>query len=198
MKQALLMSFAFLLSLTLPAQTPAAASATMEPFTRAMDAILKDFPNNFRNISGNLILSQAEADHYSSLVMVPGSLDCHITRYHSVEDTLASWQASMFRSEEFGAASRQYTSLYGKLKGCSLQLADGSRIQVKGTWEAPLEEKPFSMSSFQLQTADPRFSEMKIDVEMVYQVTEWVININVVSKRKDSLQQGNTAGSQDE
>ena len=35
-----------------------------------------------------------------------------MTRYHSVEDTTASWQAKMFTGGDFGAAARKYQQFY--------------------------------------------------------------------------------------
>jgi hypothetical protein len=152
-----------------------------------MEAVLHDFPNNYRNISGDLVLAQAETDNYASLVLLPGASECTVTRYHSIEDTTASWQAKMFHSEDFKEVSQRYKELYKQLKGCYLQLVDGSIIYLNAEWEAPTEEKAFVMSTLRLATGDERYKEMKIDLEMVYQFPEWTININVSGKKDDSL-----------
>jgi hypothetical protein len=158
-----------------------------EPFSQVMEAVLHDFPYNYRNISGDLVLDQAEIENYASLVQLPGASECIVTRYHSEEDSTASWQAKMFHSEDFKAVSAQYRDLYRQLKNCYLRLVDGSLIYLDAEWEAPTEEKSFVMSSFRLITGDERYKEMKIDLEMVYQFPEWTININVAGKKDDSL-----------
>ncbi len=158
-----------------------------EPFSKVMEAVLHDFPNNYRNISGDLVLDQAEIENYASLVQLPGASECMVTRYHSVEDTTASWQAKMFHNEDYKLVAVQYKELYRQLKNCYLRLVDGSIIYLNAEWEAPTEEKPFVMSTLRLATGDERYKEMKIDLEMVYQFPEWTININVVGKKDDSL-----------
>jgi len=158
-----------------------------ESFSKIMEAVLHDFPNNYRNITGDLVLDQAEIENYASLVQLPGASECIITRYHSLEDTTASWQAKMFRGEDFKDVAQRYKDLYKQLKGCYLRLVDGSIIYVDAEWEAPTEEKPFVMSTLRLATGDERYKEMKIDLEMVYEFPEWTININVTGKKADSL-----------
>ncbi len=169
------------------AQTSASIVKT-PVFPSAMQQVLHDFPANFHHISGELVLKQAEIENYESLVRLPGSEACIVTRYHSVEDTTASWQAKMFRSEDFNTAALKYKTLYQQLKGCYLQLVDGSIIYLTSEYENPVEEKPFAVSTLRLKTGDDRYREMKIDLEMIYQFPEWVININVVSKKKDTLE----------
>ena len=164
------------------------ASVREESFSKVMEAVVHDFPNNYRNICGDLVLEQAEIENYASLVQLPGASECMVTRYHSLEDTTASWQAKMFRSEDFKEVSQQYKELYRQLKACYLRLVDGSIIYMNADWEAPTEEKPFVMSTLRLATGDWRYKEMKIDLEMVYQFPEWTININVSGKKKDSLE----------
>jgi DNA modification methylase len=109
-------------------------------------------------------------------------------RYHSKEDITASWQAKMFRNGDFDIAAKQYREFYNRLKSCYLTLADGSSIYLKGDWEAPTDEKSFTVSTFRLATTDLRYSDLKIELEILYQLDQWAVNINVVSKKKDTLQ----------
>ncbi|MBC7902273.1 MAG: hypothetical protein H7Y27_02585 [Gemmatimonadaceae bacterium] len=158
------------------------------PFPKAIEAVLHDFPNNLRNLNGELILSLAEIDNYESLVKMPGSIECSITRYHSVEDTLASWQAKMFQGEEFNVAAQRYTELYRQLKSCYLRLVDGSIVYLNCSYDAPKEENDFVTSTLRLDTGDWHYKEVKIELELVYQFPEWIVNINVVNKKKDTLE----------
>src|SRR6476646_4106245 len=77
------------------------ASNNTQSFPEVIQAVLHDFPHNFSDIRGELILAQGEIENYASRVELPGSELCLITRYHSLEDTTASWQAKMFRNEDF-------------------------------------------------------------------------------------------------
>lgn len=157
-------------------------------FNRVIETVLLDFPNNLRAISGELRFAMAGMENYASLINLPGAEECVVARYHSAEDTTASWQAIVGREEDFKKASARYKALYKQVKACQLKLVDGSVVFIDGEWEPPREENKFTMSTLRLATGDRRYKEVKMDVEMIYQFPEWVININIVSKKKDSLE----------
>jgi polyphosphate kinase len=181
------------LSITVLSLLPAfaqvsSASPANPPFAKAMQAVLHDFTGNFRSISGHLILQQAETDNYVSLVQLPGATECIITRYHSLQDSTASWQAKMTRNEDFQIASKQYREYYTRLKSCFLTLKDGSSIYLKGEWSEPDDSRKFTVSTFKLNTTDLRYLELQVDLEMLFLLNEWVVNINVSNKKKDTLE----------
>ena len=154
-------------------------------FPSVIDAVLKDFPDNLRHISGDLVLAQGEFENYASVVILPGSAECTITRWHSVDDTTASWQAKMFVSDDFAAASGEYHSLFRKLQRCYLRLVDGSIVYLNGDWEPAAEGASFTTSTLRLTTGDWRYKEVKVELELAYLMPEWVIRINIVSKKRD-------------
>jgi hypothetical protein len=154
-------------------------------FPAAIDAVMRDFPNNLRNITGELLLAQGETDNYASIVELEGAENCRITRYHSTEDTTASWQANMFSSDDFGKAARQYHELFGKLKQCSVQLEDSTIVFFEGAWEPAKEDIPFTTSTLRLRSGDWRYKEVKVELELVYLMADWAVHINIVSKKRD-------------
>lgn len=156
-------------------------------FTQAISSLLNDLPRNFHTTRGELLLSQGEIDSYECKVKIPGAEDCSITRYHSEEDTTASCQANMYHDENFKKAVARYKELYRQLKGCYLQTVDGTLLYVKGDWEEPTEEKAFASSFFHVITGDERYKDAAIELQMRYQFPEWIISINIASKRNDTL-----------
>jgi hypothetical protein len=164
------------------------------PFVDAIDAVLGDLPNNLRYVSGELILAEGEADSYVSLVALPDAENCRVMRYHSVEDTTASWQAKMFSGGDFGAASRKYQQLFQQLKVCYVRLPDGSIYYLEGTWQPAREGVTFTTSTLKLRTDDQRFRDVEVELELVYQLADWAVNINIVTKKPDDevgLNKGN-------
>jgi hypothetical protein len=146
---------------------------------------LGDFPNNLRHLTGELLLAEGEIEHYVSLVSVPGAENCLVTRYHSVVDTTASWQAKMFSGGDFGVAARKYQQLYQQLKICYLQLPDSSLFYLEGVWEPAREGINFTTSTLKLQTDDVRYRYVMVQLELVYELADWAVNINIVTKRPD-------------
>jgi len=186
-----------ILSLSLSAQSPPVAagqtsatekpapSAPAIPFSSVIGAVLNDFPQNLEHISGELLLAEGGSENYSSRLELPGSLNCSVTRYHSNYDTSASWQAKMPVHEEFEKAAREYQELYRKLQTCTLQLADGTVLYLKGKWEPARENIPFTTSSLRLTTAYGPYRNVNVELELVYQVDAWAININIYNKDRE-------------
>jgi hypothetical protein len=154
-------------------------------FPTVIDAVLQDFPNNLRHISGGLVMAEGEFENYASVLMPPDAQDCIVTRWHSKKDTTASWQAKMFTTDDYAAAEKRYHRLYLQLKGCHMTLADSSEIFLDGNWEPAKEGIAFATSTLRLKTDDWRYREVKIDVELVYQLADWAVQINIVSKKPD-------------
>ena len=163
------------------------------PFHAVIDSVLKDFPYNLRHITGELVLAQGEFENYASMVELPGAESCTVTRWHSFDDTTASWQARMYQGEDFAEASRRYHELFRKLQGCYLKLVDGSKFYLTGDWEPAKEEAPFTTSTLRVQTGDERYKTLKVEVELVFQITDWAVHINIVSKKRDDEVGGHDA-----
>ena len=155
------------------------------PFEDAIDAVLGDLPNNLRYVTGELLLAEGEVDSYISLVAMPGAENCIVMRYHSVEDTTASWQAKMFSGGDFDAASRKYAQLFQQLKVCYVRFPDGSICYLEGTWEPAREGVMFTTSTLKVRTSDQRFRDVEVELELVYQLADWAVNINIVTKKPD-------------
>jgi hypothetical protein len=130
-------------------------------------------------------MAEGETDSYVSLVAVPGARNCIVTRYHSVEDTTASWQAKMFTGGDFGAAARKYQQLFQLLKVCCVHLPDSSIYYLEGSWQPAREGVTFTTSTFKLKTDDQRFRDVEVELELVYQLADWAVNINIVTKKPD-------------
>ena len=155
-------------------------------FVKAMETILSDFPYNYKHITGDLVEATGDWHQYASTVMLPGSESCLVGYYHSELDTTASWQALMFRGETFKQAASAYKRLYQQLKHCRLKMVDGSVFYLDGDYEEATEETDFITSALKIQTADERFREFHVELELLYKLDEWVVNVNMVSKKKDS------------
>jgi len=157
------------------------------PFQSVVNAVLQDFPHNLRHITGDLVLAQGEFENYASTVVLAGAEDnCIITRYHSADDTTASWQAKMLTTGEFERAAQEYHELYKKLQRCYVRLVDGSVIYLDGTWEPAKESVRFTTSTLRLLTGDWRYRDVKVELELVYLLADWAVNINIVSKKRDN------------
>ncbi|NML22148.1 hypothetical protein HHL16_14790 [Pseudoflavitalea sp. G-6-1-2] len=157
-------------------------------FSKAVEAILGDFPYNYKHLTGDLVLQEGELQHYASTVNLPGAETCIIAHYNSGLDTTASWAALMYHTEEFEDASKEYRRLFNQLNKCKLKMVDGSAYYLEGDFDEPATEKDFVISEFKIQTADERYKLFKVELEMLYKIDHFVVNINFVTRKKDADQ----------
>ena len=155
------------------------------PFPDVIEAVLRDFPFNLRHLTGELIMAEGEIENYASIVQLSEADRCLITCYHSRYDTTVSWQAKMPVSDAFEKADRLYRDLYRKLQQCTFTMSDGNIIYLKGVWEPAKEDAAFTTSTLRLTTGDWRYKEVKVELELVYLMAEWGVNINIVTKKRD-------------
>jgi len=157
-------------------------------FGKAVEQILGDFPYNYKHLTGDLVLQEGELWHYAPTVSIPGAQSCVIAHYHSGLDTTASYQGFMYAAEDFEDAAKEYRRLYHQLKGCKLRMVDGSAYFLDGELDAPAEEKDFVVSLLKIQTADDRYKLFKVELEMLYKIDHFEININFITRKKDEDQ----------
>lgn len=169
--------------------TSAHSQDTARSFPQVIDLVLRDFPNNLRNITGDLVLAQGEMENYASTLALPESQNCTITHYHSTQDTSVSWQARMLVTDDFGKADHTYRALYQKLQQCYIQLTDGTIIYLKGTWSPAKEEAPFTASTLRLTIDDLRYKKVTVELELVYELAQWGVSINIFSRDTDDKAQ---------
>ena len=66
-----------------------------------------------------------------------------------------------------------------------MTLADSSLILLEGNWEPAKEGVAFTTSTLRLKTNDWRYHEVKVELELVYLLADWAVQINIVSKKPD-------------
>jgi len=154
-------------------------------FSDSLKIIVLDYQNNFYGIQDRKVSNSGEADIYSSKHCLPGSIECIIYRFNSVEDTTASFQAIMYKGENYKDASRIYKNTY--------RLVNKSRIDSRslssgfiGKMEDPTDEIRFTSSLLRLGTYDSLYKNFVAEVELVNNYEDWEVRLNLHYKRNDT------------
>ena len=58
----------------------------------ALQKVIEDYPNKFRNIIGNKITSNSHVTDYQSKVDVPGAMNSVITQHNNSKSEVYSWK----------------------------------------------------------------------------------------------------------
>jgi hypothetical protein len=158
-------------------------------FTDSLQKIVLDFRLDYHNIQDSLIESGGESETYSSKVKLPGSTDCQILRFHSVEDSSAAFEATLFEGQNYDDAVKSYKNIIRMLKRSRMQWVDKSMFQFLGTETEPDPGLSFTITTLTLDLEDPRYKNFYAQVELVSNMLNWKVDVSF-SKKPSETQGG--------
>ena len=156
-----------------------------EAFSDSLAVIVQDFKTNFATIEGRQLPSQGEMDVFSSRVGVPGALHCSILRFHSLQDTTASWQAILYEGDNYEHAVKIYKNTYRQLKKSKMKWVDKSIITFMGELEMPEENVRFTVTPLRLNIIDMPYRRFYGEIEMTNTYDGWEVHLNLHNKKRD-------------
>jgi len=186
MKKTLLTTFLCIVVFLSHAQIIKPAIKANNAFADSLTEIVTDYSNNFKNIQGDLLPAEIDADTYLSKIGLPGATGCVIKRYHSVVDNSASWQAVLFTSDSYEEAVKYYKKVFTQIKKIKVKGINSSTGVFEGTMEKLDENVRFSVSSLRLKTPDFRYRNFAADIELVNNYDGWEVHLNLYKKKKDT------------
>ncbi|MBC7887425.1 MAG: hypothetical protein H7Z13_06005 [Ferruginibacter sp.] len=157
-----------------------------EAFSDSLSVIVQDFKKNFATIEGMQLPSQGEMDVYRSKATIPGALHCSIYRFHSLQDTTASWQAILYEGDNYEQAVKIYKNTFRQLKKTKMKWVDKSIISFTGELEMPVENVRFAVTSLQLNIIDKPYRSFYGEIELTGSYDGWEVHLNLHNRKKDT------------
>jgi hypothetical protein len=159
---------------------------TLQP---GLEKILRDYPNQFKNITGDELSRDVQTTDYQSSLTIPGAEQCTITKYSAKQKEVYSWQALMLTTDNFGEARKKFKSIYSQLNNFSVHF-NNQLFHFKGGYENPVEAKTFTSSIFSAYPENESVSNLKIELTMQYELLEWKIKILVYAREREDNERG--------
>jgi hypothetical protein len=153
-------------------------------FSSALEKIVLDFRDDYKTIQGNLLDKQGEMETYESSVKLPGVDDCKILRFHSAEDTTASWQGIVYSGDDYKEAVKAYQNTFRLVKKSSIHWIDRSSVSFAGELQNPREDVRFTTSTLTLKLSDNRYDKFQAEVELLSTYSGWEVQLNLSKKTK--------------
>jgi uncharacterized protein involved in tolerance to divalent cations len=152
----------------------------------ALQQVIGDYPNHFRNIQGDLLSSEPQSTDYTSKVLIPGALNAVVTRYNTaVDKDIYSWKCLLTESEDFDVISKKYKELYNQIKNSIIKIDGQKPFILNGTYETPTEDKKFATSEFYLLPSTGAMRKLKVELTLEYYVTEWKMALAVYDQKEE-------------
>ncbi len=149
-----------------------------------LEKVIQDYPNQFKNIRGELLQATLRSTEYKSNITIPGAVSTTVTQYSVADKRLVSWQTTIYTSNRFDDAKKRYKELYGQIKNTIIKL-DGERpVILNGQYEMPSEEKKYNTVLFDLLPATVLTQKLKIDLMLEKVNQEWKIVLSVYDRER--------------
>lgn len=150
----------------------------------AVASITENFQNNYRNIQGEELPPDEGREIYRSTIAVPGASQAVIYRFHSKEDTTASFQAVLYEGESYKEASKIYKQTFRQVKGTKFNTGF-EKIAFEGNMEEPTENLRFTSSQLRPDVTGGAYKNFIAEVEILNSVDGWKVQLNLHSRKDD-------------
>ncbi len=155
------------------------------PFAQSLSAIIENYQNNYFAIQGEALPPDQDRDIYKSTIGLPGASSCVIFRFHSAEDTTASWQAVLYNGEDFNEASRVYKNSFKYLKQTKFKEGIKSN-SFEGSLETPTEYLKFTSSILRPAVYTEGYKNFMAEIEMINTIDGWTVQLSLHSRKADT------------
>lgn len=168
-------SYAQLLNKVLPAS----------PFSTSLSTVVENYQNNYQHIQGGAMPADEDRDIFLSTVSLPGSSLCVIYRFHSTQDTTASWQATLYNGEDFKEATKVYKHAFKQMKQTKFKVGI-TQISFDGNMEQPTEALRFTSSILRPSQHTDIYKNFIAEIEMLNSIEGWIVRLNLHSRKEDT------------
>ncbi len=153
----------------------------------ALQQVIGDYPNHFKNIQGEIVSKEAQSTDYSSTVALPGSISAVVTKYSSTNEknNLYTWKCLISQSEDFEMMAKKYKELYGQLRNAIIKIEGRPPFILNGNYEVPSEDKKFAITDFYLLPSSGNMKKLKIELSLEFYVTEWKMALTVYDQKEE-------------
>lgn len=147
-------------------------------FEKAIEKVVADYPQSFKNIRGEKVMEDEEEIRYASLIELPGINDCLISTSLEAKKKV-KWEAMVFTSASFNESVAIYKELHAKLLAADFILVGKTKSKLKGKYVVPELKDSFTSTLYRLNPVNNSYRSCGVELELVNILDEWKVNLRV-------------------
>ena len=168
-------------------------SAQVIPVKNALQTdianVISDYPNGFKNISGNHIIDNPQSVEFECRSSVKDAVGCRVIKYSSNLKEIYSWEAEMLKTDDFEVVTKKFRSLYNSLQHLSVNI-NGINAVFNGEFVKPTASIKFTSIVFETGDKTPELKKLKVVLLLENEMLDWVIKIQVYEKEREDKEKG--------
>jgi len=151
--------------------------------------VISDYPNGFRNISGEQVVENPQTIEFDCKVSVKDAVKCRVIKYSSNTKDIYSWEAEMLKTDDFEEVSKKFKAIYTSLQHLSVNI-NGTNTVFKGEYIKPAEAIKFTTIIFDAGDKTSELKKLKVALLLETEMLDWVIKIQVYEKEREDKDRG--------
>ncbi len=153
-------------------------------FSQSVSTIVENYSTNYHQIQGVPLPADEDRDIFVSTISLPGTSKCVIYRFHSEEDTTASWQAILYSGEDYKEAVKTYKNSFRQIKQTKFNVGI-TKVSFAGDMEPPSESLRFTSSILRPSVTSGIYKNFIAEVELLNSVEGWTVQLSLHSRKAD-------------
>ncbi len=152
----------------------------------ALEKVIRDYPNRFHNIRGELISQHAKAAEYKTTISVPGASYCSIWKYNVANNDVYNWNCITFNSPNFMQARAKFKEVYDQIDNTIIKVEGQKPFILNAQYHTPTELHNMNAISFELLPLTDEMKNLKVDLSLEKEANIWKVKLNVYEGDKMS------------
>jgi len=153
--------------------------------TAALQKVIEDYPNRFKNIKGDRLTGHEKAVNYKSRVEIAGATACVITQYTATPKDQYSWSCELFASADFDKAQTSFHDLYNQIRNTIIKIEGEKPFILNGKYENPAAENKATKVRFDFLPAPDAVQQLKVELLLEQGANnEWKIVLAVYDQER--------------
>jgi len=143
----------------------------------ALQRVIEDYPNRFKNIKGDLLQENKISADFHSKVQIPGALNCVISQVLQPEP-ITNWTCSLFISSDYEKARQKFQELFGQLSNSIIRIKGQRPFILNGSYTAPEQDSKYTAIRFHFTPAPEWVQNLRVEILLRYR-EDWEVLLNV-------------------
>jgi hypothetical protein len=144
----------------------------------ALEKVIRDYPNRFHNIRGEMITQNPQSVEYKSTITLPGA-STSIWKYISASNEIYSWNCITYNSKDFMQARSKFKEVYDQIENTIVKVDGQKPFILNAQYRTPTELHSTNMISFELLPLVEDMKNLKIDLRLEKESNVWKVRLNV-------------------
>jgi hypothetical protein len=145
----------------------------------ALEKVIRDYPNRFHNIRGEMISQHAQAAEYKSTISVPGASYCSIWKYNVSNSELYNWNCTTFNSANFMQARTKFKEIYDQIENTIIKVDGQKPFILSAQYRTPTELRNINDITFELLPLTDEMKNLKVDLSLEKELNIWKVRLSV-------------------